>query len=262
MPTNMNPSNDYRCVRYRNNCPDEVTVNLSEAIAKVAKLRALAQSSNVNEAANAAAAAERIMQEYRISESEVEARGDAPNMPDPTTDEKIPIWNQRVTHWQLQLIARLAREYQTKIVQGVRSFDGTDYRLGVHLFGRKSDIEIVKYQYSFLSAEIVRLCLLHGKGKGKSWATSYCMGAVDGFCFAMRAASQETKQQATSAALVKLDERASLANAAAHAYYNNLGKAKNYGTTRDHSAYSQGMRDGANISNRTALPGSTRGLLK
>jgi hypothetical protein len=238
-------------------------MTFDEALAKVAKLRALSQSSNANEAAAAAAAADRIMQQYRIETAQVEAMGAREDFPDdPITDEKhTNLWGDRIVHWQVQLMSALARQYSCKIVLGVRAFDGTHWKQGVHAFGRKSDLAIVRFQYAYLVVEVARLCDLNGKGKGRAWRNSYCMGAVQGIRDAMYQAKVEETATATSTALVLLDERVKLATAAQHSTYPKLGKARTGGSVRDHGAFAQGRRDGSGISQRSALPGRAQRLL-
>jgi len=238
-------------------------MTFDEALAKVVKLRALSQSSNANEAAAAAAAAERIMQQFRIESAQVEAAGNRDELPDdPIVDAKDLLWDgKRTVHWQIQLISALCNQYSCRVVLGIAGYDGGTWKQGVHMFGRKSDLAIVRFQYAYLAVEIARLCELNGKGKGRAWRNSYCMGAVAGIREAMYVARKEETKTATSSALVLLDERHKLATGARDSCYPKLGKARTSGSVRDSGAYQQGKRDGAGITQRSALPERSQRLL-
>jgi hypothetical protein len=197
------------------------------------------------------------MQQYRIESAQVEALGNRDELPDdPITDARELLWDgKRMIHWQVQLVSALCNQYSCRVVLGYAAYDGTQWKQGVHMFGRRSDLAIVRYQYAFFSVEIARLCEANGKGKGRAWRNSYCMGAVQGIREAMYVARKEETKTATSSALVLLDERHKLATGARDSVYPKLGKARTSGSVRDGGAYAQGRRDGASITQRSGLPG-------
>lgn len=78
-------------------------------IEKIKKLRALAQSTNAHEAANAAAAAERLLQEHRLSEAELEAN-DVETVGGAEEDAApVDTLGEKITRWKDLLLAALCR---------------------------------------------------------------------------------------------------------------------------------------------------------
>jgi hypothetical protein len=140
---------------------------MSQAIIeKVKKLRQLAQSSNANEAANAAAAAERLIQEHRIAEAELESETE--ESVTPITDYLVEPGTSAIS-WRAQLISALCKGYSCAVWQSSKRVEGT-YRtkLAWGVVGAPDDVATVKYQYAFLTIEIIRLAAEHPiKLKGK-----------------------------------------------------------------------------------------------
>src|ERR1700691_1560854 len=120
---------------------------------KVRKLRQLANSANVNEAANAAAIAEKLIQEHRIAEAELSAGEEE----ETATQDFIASDSSSTVTWRWHLIYELCRAYQCKpwIVhrRNPETFRTTQH-FGVA--GAPSDLATVKYQYAYLSLEIIR----------------------------------------------------------------------------------------------------------
>lgn len=179
-------------------------------IEKIKKLRMLSQSSNLNEAANASAAAERLIQEHRIAEAELSAGAEDE---EPETDYLIEGTIRAIT-WRGQLITSLAECYSCCAYQTSKT--GIE-QVVYALVGAPSDLSIVKAQYAFLTLEIVRLSNLAGLVPGKRAKNSFYLGAVYGIRDAMLAANQAARQQASAeygSALVRLDARLARAEAA------------------------------------------------
>jgi hypothetical protein len=143
----------------------------ADLIAKIQKLRALAQSTNVNEAANAAAAAEKLIAEHQLTEAELESSSNPPAN-EPTEEDADPIYfeaGDRRASWRWWLAGGLARLYGVALVGAhMRQPTGEKsayfpydpvvaWGSGVRAIGRKSDVEIMRYQYAYLSVEIERL---------------------------------------------------------------------------------------------------------
>src|SRR4029079_8147154 len=82
----------------------------STLIAKIQKLRALASSANVHEAAAAAAAAERLIQEHNLSEAEV-ATG-AGDEDEPVEASEIAGTMKQLETWKGELFHFLLKAYQ------------------------------------------------------------------------------------------------------------------------------------------------------
>lgn len=222
---------------------------LLAVIEKVKRLRALATSSNVNEAANAAAAADKLLQEYRLSEAELESTNGPLSTRETANLDPEPIvsWNRRVTSWQSSLSAMLARHYSCSAIVDNKN------NPKILVVGRPSDISTVRYMYSWLSLEISRLSHLYCKGYGKSYSDSFCKGAVVGIREAMFAAEKAVRAQQTSQALTIVDRRAIESRSKLEQIYPNLRSRHSTGATHS-SAFHNGMEKGRSISNRNGLP--------
>ncbi len=157
-------------------------MSIQGVIEKVQKLRKLARSTNEHEAAAAAAAADRLIQEHGLVEAQLQAEGKVEA--EPVAEEKDPltVWRGRAPTWQRQLASGLTRHYDCA------AYLSWDYEhrtstggpgLRHNLVGRASDVAAVRYMYGWLSVEIERLAQTH-KGSGRSWLDSFRRGAVQG----------------------------------------------------------------------------------
>lgn len=192
---------------------------LAKAIAKVQALRALASNNaNENEQARATEAADRIMQEYRISQAELEAAGSVASEP---FVKVVVSEGGRRTAWRETLLHSICDHYGACFyLSSYRS--GGDYGVqgrrgskGVQAYtvvGRKSDTDIIQYMFTWLEAEIMRLCRFATGGKGVKAAGGYLVGCAAGVAsqfYDMRQKARVAAQASTSAAMVLLDKRGS-----------------------------------------------------
>jgi hypothetical protein len=216
---------------------------------KIRKLRALATSSNVHEAAAAAAAAERLIQEHNLSEAELQTEEDVP-----VTREDTATFGKHVANWQSNLLFHLGRAYQCSGFYA-RTGNGFVFRC----YGRPQDIETLRYQYAFFTAEITRLAASQCKGQGRTYHNSFRLGAVKAIGEALKTANHDARKQATSSALVVVDQRADLAKATRDKENPDLRNSSGGSSNINGQAYAAGQRAGANINQRTAIgQGGTR----
>jgi Protein of unknown function (DUF2786) len=246
-------------------------------IEKIAKLRRLAQSANLNEAAAAAAAADRLMQEHGIAEAQLEAAGEMPK--ESPVEESTPLaqWVGGTPQWELSLVTQLARHY------GCSTYGSTDAKevgpnqwrdsYSTHVVGRPSDIASVRYMYAWLKLEIERLAKINA-GNGRAWINSFKHGAVAGVLEAMRAAkasvmaetkasaSSPTASTSTSAALVLIDNRAGEAKAARDALHPNLRSGGRIGGASSAGGYGAGKTAGSRLgtTHKSMASGGVRSL--
>lgn len=228
-------------------------MSLDAVIEKIKKLRALAQSANANEAANAAAAAERLLQEHRLSEAELETEAVEPA--EAAEEDAVPVdtLGERISNWKDALLAAICRAHGC-----ARYFNHSYVHRGyvARIVGRPSDTATVRYLYAWLSTEVERLARKHGRGKGRTWANSYRLGCVAGIREAMQAAEAKARTTATSAALVRLDARAAEARDALVRLHPNLRSRPLSRTSVNGHAFGQGQHDGRNIHQGGHLPTS------
>jgi hypothetical protein len=177
---------------------------LTSVIERVQKLLALSKSSNANEAATAAAIANKLIDQYRLSEAELttEAQADDPFV----QDDSYVYETGRVTEWKRSLVTVLSNHY------GVACFNDITMATGrkvsrFKLVGRKSDIAIARYMFGWLELECQRLSEKEARGMGHVYVASYCIGFVAGVREQLVASRKEAQQAASTAAIVKLDNR-------------------------------------------------------
>jgi hypothetical protein len=220
---------------------------IDAVIAKVRKLRNLATSANVHEAATAAALADKLIQEHGLAEAQLEADGQEPGeKAEEATDPTIS-WHGQVPAWQSCLASFLARHYDCAPYRthGRDSY-GKRYE-AQRVVGRPSDVATLRYMLAWLVAEIERLAQLEPKGMGRSYYNAYRMGAVAGVRSSMTAAKDAARTQATSAALVVFDNRQALAEAALKATHDDLKAGRSRGTVGDVMGFNRGQAAGKQI---------------
>ncbi len=177
--------------------------NVSSVIEKVRKLLALSKSTNANEAANAMAAANRLIDEYRLSESDIGVNGEE----DPLMEDSSYIYETgRNIPWKVSLLYILTNHYGLACVNLIDKSSGRK-KSQYKLVGRKSDIQIVQYMFAWLQMECQRLANIEVKGCGHVAVFSYCEGFVVGIAEQLRLTREEMKQKATEAAIIKIDSR-------------------------------------------------------
>lgn len=225
-------------------------MNVAEVIAKVQKLRRLATSSNVHEAAAAAAAADRLIQEHNLAEAQLEAEGHEGGERAGEDDDPLFVYGPRAASWQVNLVVRLSKHYGCAGYQQSRFDVRTQRTVWVQkVIGRPSDIATVRYMVAWLTHEIERLARGH-KGEGRAWLNSFRHGAVHGVCQAMaderKAVQQEAQRAGASAAIVVVNARLDLATEERDRLHPDLKKSHTAGATNA-GGYAAGERAGRNI---------------
>ncbi len=226
---------------------------LASVIAKIVKLQALAaNNTNVHEMQAAASAADRLMQEYRISQAEIEA-ADA-SAAEPFVSLKVSEGGRR-TAWREQLLWALVAHYGCcfyfnsgrRAGRGVQSYT---------VVGRKSDTDIVAYMFSWLEREIARLGRWHAGGRGVGYATSWLMGCAQGvrrqFDDMREAARQEASQ---SSAMVLLDSRCGASQTELERLKPELKTGRAVGSVSNNRGANDGYTVGKTMSIRQGLGG-------
>jgi hypothetical protein len=188
------------------NAPDDMSAT-KEVIEKVAKLLALAtgRGTTPEEAATAAAAAQRLMLRHRIEQAEVQqlesddaigfasARGSS----EAGSPEAFLFQTKR---WQLDLLKSIAG------ANGCMPVITRNERSGkwMELVGRESDLEICRYLWAYLSGEIQRLKAEQTRGWSQARKSHFCLGAVHtiGAALGREMAAAASADGATSGAMV------------------------------------------------------------
>ena len=179
------------------------------AIQKAVKLLRLAQSDNPAEAALAAARAQEILDRYEIDCAVLDEQGARADADGPIEDFggkgawlDEPNAKQR-ERWRTLLAAVIARANGCMV-----------YNLGVKIgvIGRPCACDAVRYLFSYLAAEVNRLCARDGRGCGANWRNNYRLGVIDTLRAKLAEGAARTAQQARSdyahnpAALVRVEQ--------------------------------------------------------
>jgi hypothetical protein len=238
-----------------------------KVIERVRKLLELAHNNeNVGEAANAASAAQTLMSRHAISEAMLGASSDTPDEAIEPDVLYASSGTQNAT-WRGQLAVPMCE------VNGCGVFQA---RGALHVFGRPSDAAKVRYLFSYVCAEIERLCQRESSlrgSPGRTWANSFKLGAAAEIGRRLREADQAArgamKREAdagdtmgTGSALVLVNT--ALAKIDAHrvsiAEYGRaklkLGKGKKAKSNVDYRARDAGRRAAADIDLSGAAQGS------
>lgn len=235
-----------------------------EIIDKIKKLRLLATSSNVFEAAAAAAQADKLISKFRISEAELGIS----DKEGAEEDQNVLYETSRAIMWKRSLSQILAEHYGCVIWNDCIA--GTDYGSRkvsrYRLVGRKADIAIVSYMFAWLLFEIERLTKLNCKGQGHIVCQSYSEGAVVGINDQLKQSRQQSIKEAEEAgqsqALVKLDERIDEANVKLKQLHPKLRTITTYSHRRfNRDSYNNGVQAGRNIHLGKAMGPGTHKLL-
>lgn len=202
-------------------------MTLEEAMKKASKLLKLSESSNANEAALAAGMAQKILSKYNIDRATLSLDDKGGFIEDIKKGETLEDGGGRLASWKSMLASKIARVNSCRVYL-------TGSSIGI--VGRDTDIGKVRYFYAFLSLEIEKLVKIQAKGQGRSFATSFRIGAVE--------AIGEKLQEASK--LAEKEARESTVNEAGLVLVNRaLAKMR-----EDDQAVDQWMRDNMNLGTR------------
>ena len=180
-------------------------MSTDKIIDKVKKLLRLSTSDNPNEAALAAAMAQKLIDQHQLDtallaldgvEAETNEEIEDFGGRGAWLDEKNATWKGR-----LGLVIAHLNGCQVYVHSG---------RLSI--IGRPSDVDTVRYLYGYLTYEVNRLANQAGKGCGRVWNNNYRLGVVDTIKSKLREQSQKFKDEARQAvgsnsqALVRVDQ--------------------------------------------------------
>lgn len=183
-------------------------MEISEVIQKVRKLMALAQSSNEHEAALAAAKAQTLMLEHKLSEGDLDSA---------VLKSKDPITEAFTT----ESIGKFAyMQWKGALMYGIAKLNNCAALLcdskRLKIIGRTSDRQVVEYLSCYLIREVERLAFesyaragFCDKTKRWTWTQSFGSGSIPVILKRMRDEKESFLHQNPSCtALVKRDDTA------------------------------------------------------
>lgn len=226
--------------------------------AKIKKLLKLAESSNVNEAAAAAAKAQELMDRF-----EIEAAVLAETTPDTAPAEPVETFGDfdsggRVESWRSALLHALCMANACKAYRyRARAIRQTSLKV----IGRRTDVQTVRYMYQAMVSLVEGLADAQ-RGRGRGFIASFKMGAAHAICARIKESKEETRRavyqeaaQAGTQALMRVDNAMSVLKERQDAIQRYMAstnlRLKNGAASRvgNSSGYSQGYAAGkaANI---------------
>jgi hypothetical protein len=186
-----------------------------EALRKAMSCLRLAERAGTpDEAAVAAAKAQKIIDDYKLDISNLEF--DAEQLKedkeevkdfgyaDPLDDVKYGNYRES---WTLRLASLVADHNQCKI----RYQKKADKGILLRVIGRPSDAQVVRYLYSFFRIQIDELAAKETKGNSSTYRGEFCVGCIDTLSQKMREQRQATvaevkaKYSGDSMSLVKVN---------------------------------------------------------
>lgn len=186
-------------------------------VAKIKRLLRLATSESVGEAANAAAAAQRLMAQYEIELDELgdlyDDDDDDPNIDTLKGDDGL-YRGQKVPFWVLRLASCLADlNHCTAFMQVIPTSKTVCREHVVCVAGSPVNLSVVNYMFRYLESEIRSLCKQYaaswkestGYAAGTKWRNDFKLGATDQVILRMRDAREDIFQNANPRTLMRLD---------------------------------------------------------
>ena len=148
-------------------------MNKAEAIEKAAKLLRLATSPNQPEAERAAAKAHEIMVRYELDAEALELAGKSEQPAEPIKDFGFDPLDCGANHstWTGRLIVIIAHAHGC---QAYKKHQG-----GYGLIGRASDVQTVRYLYSWIRTQVERIAEADCVGCGRTYWLNFRLGMVE-----------------------------------------------------------------------------------
>ncbi len=244
-------------------------MNRTEAMQKAIKLLRLATSDNPHEAALAAQRAQEILDRFEITQAMLEdtqAAEEAEEAIENFADKESPLdlFGMQIERWKSYLASVVAKANACCIYSERKEYFVLMRRRSfLHIVGRPSDVEKVRYLYGYLAGETDRLCRQQGKGCGRTWMNQFRLGVVDtlarrlregheALLAAMRNEAREQSRENPNAlvvlekAIARVDRRR-LDTEAWVALHLNLGARPGYRVNSNMAARAQGRIAGQDI---------------
>lgn len=215
---------------------------LAAVLDKVRKLRRLSTSTNVHEAAAAAAAADRLIQEHRLEEAALEEAGGDADAPLEDPDPVLTFGRKRAT-WRRVLFVAVCSHYDCASYLARTASGGW---LG-KIVGRPTDILCVREVLAYLISEIDRLTDALMAGRGRTAHAAFRQGAAYGVWQALRASKAAAVAAVPVSTALVLASRKDLAEALLHRQHGDLRQEGPPSTPDDEAALQLGLEVGRAI---------------
>lgn len=232
-------------------------MSIESVLRKVQALRDLAaRAGTIHEAQAAAAQADALLHKHRLSEAELQASGRV--APEAIVDDETPVFiaGQRMESWRTRIAATVADHYGCVAYTRRPAIAPVT----IHIVGRPSDLQIARYMFSWLSAEVERLAL---KEPGAA-RHLFKHGAVTGIGNVLDAQRKRTEAEHAKAnggvAGIVLASRVEEVVTWLRTANPNMGNARKATLSGTKSDYDRGIEAGEAIHLGAALPSAVRAL--
>jgi hypothetical protein len=182
---------------------------MEKVIGRVKSLLALAKSDNPNEATAAMCAAQRLIDQHRLTVAEIEAKTKQVKEHAEFFDEPL-CKGKLIANWKIRLASVLA-VYNGCDTLTKRSHQKLSKRLvssEIVIVGRLSDVQNVRFLFAWGLVEIQKISKRHCKGKGRKYYNSWYNGVVTGIDRQLERHKSSLEQMPVSQmALTRLDDR-------------------------------------------------------
>lgn len=223
---------------------------MNPVVDKIRKLRELARNNkSAQEAATAAAIAEKLCQEHRISEAMLDAQVEASGPVEADVDAF-----QKIEPWKSYLLTDLAKLHGCEVVY-LRT-KGRGYEAVA--YGTDSDLATLKEMYDWLVSEMLKQA--EAGPSSPRWRKSFLLGASEGIREALKEGAKQARKEAPSTALAILDARLQAAHKAVKEKHGRLEKAAHERPRGDARALEAGFEVGRSIAG--AYDRQKRGALR
>lgn len=248
-----------------------------DAIRKAMACLRLAKSSNQAEAALAASKAQEIIDRFKLDVNALDYDANVvKESNEPIQDfggDPLEHADNVTRRWSMYLGSAVARANGCSLLYtDLRNKQG----FVLTLVGRPSDVSTVRYIYSYLKSEVLRLKVDNTKGNSAVYKDQYCKGVVDTICQRLRAQRQETQAAVkaenannplalvrVNSAIARLEKHDQSIAKFIEDKYKKLGKGRSGGGASSPDAMSaraHGQRDGKNVRFTSAKAGLGRGV--
>jgi hypothetical protein len=242
-------------------------MDIASVIDKIKKLQALASNNaNCNESYAATKAAEKLIQEHRVSQAQLEASGTIKA----ESFVREPVWiGGKRSSWRERIVSELASGYCAAWY--IMHPDG---KVAYVVCAKESDAKVLAYMFEYCTQEGERLSKQESKGQGVAFAKSFLEGYSIGLVEQLKKARLEEKaakatadalmsaigkDAPTTSAMVLLDTRRQEAKAY---MYQQCGRMSSAGGLRgSHGNYDgreAGINAGRSVSLRKGMNGSSK----
>jgi len=223
---------------------------MSNVLDTITRLKALARNAGTQAEAEAAAnAAERLISKYQLDEVVLNGQlWGSGTAREELTEAEQPLWEGKSTKvWLTMLANGLCIDHGCALIcQRVRG-ESVTFRFA----GNKTDMELVRYLFAWLSVEIDRLAR---RERGAAAINAFRVGATVGVLRAMKGArQQEVAETSRQSAQMVLVDRAAQAMTYLVAKAGGRVKKGSGPSLHDRSAYERGKTAGANMTTRHGL---------